>query len=243
FARTNLGLDLFAGGSDYLYTDSYMAFRLSRETDRWLLGLNYLANGTGQERGWGGDGWWKYWGEREIWAEYARQTRLADGTKPSGGDAYAALVIADLCRKPEWSLRGLWAKASRGYDVNYSTLHPYFEDYVADPDEAGLVSGYIPFERWMRCVPVFPETETVGLTLRLKMGSWPAELSYYKLESVTGAPLAYDRLWTVSVAKAVARGVTLELQYGREEATNDSRLQLPPYRDAQVLVGRIAVGF
>lgn len=240
---SGLTLDAFTGGSDYLYTDSFTAVRLAHETHRWAVGLNYLANGSGQEKGWSSDLWWKYSSDRQISAEYARQTRFADGTKPASGKAYAALLTADICRWSRWSLRGLWAKASGGYDVNFSSLHPYFEEYVIDPDQAGLAAGFIPFERWMRCVPIFPQTETVGLSLRLQTRRWPVELSYYELEDVDGSPLAYDRLWAISVSRELTAGVTVQLQYGREEATNDSRLQQPPYRDAQVLVGRIAVSF
>lgn len=236
-------LDTFTGGSDYLYTDGFTALRLAHETDRWAVGLNYLANGSGQEKGWSSDVWWKYSSDRQISAEYARQTRFSDGTKPESSRAYAALFTADLCRSSHWSLRGLWARASGGYDVNFSSLHPYFEEYVLDPDEAGLVTGYIPFERWMRCVPIFPQMETVGLIVRLETRRWPVELSYYELEDVDGNPLAYDRLWAISISKELTAGITVQLQYGREEATNDSRLQIPPYRDAQVLVGRIAVSF
>ena len=268
---SNFDLDVFAGGGNMDYSfrfpawgdllglgylgDSYLAARLSYDRPSWAVGVNYLANGYAEEEAWSADLWWKYWGDRELWAEYAEQKQFFDGGDPDDMDLdpYAVLVMADLWKAPKWWLRGMWGKTKDFYSIVYSTLNPYFEDYVVRPWESGVVPGYIPVERWTRCVPIFRQVETIGGTLGFKLGSWPIEFSYYDLDQVDDAPLAYDKLWSISVSKEVANGVTLHLLYGREEATNDpqflqyvnqySNYNLSRYDDAEVLVGRLTVSF
>lgn len=252
---SHLGLDLFAGGgsSDYSFRapawlglgggDSYIAARLQYERPSWTLGVTYLGNGYAKEKAWGADLWWKYWGNREVWAEYAVQEKLlwGDDADDWGLDPKAILVLADLWKTEKWWLRGLYAKASDFYNIYYSTLNPYFEDYAGRPSEHVVWPGAIPVERISRCIPIFPQVRTVGGTLGFKLGSWPIECTFYRFDQVDDLPMTYDTWWSVSTTKQIANGVTLHLLFG-ELGDGDRRLNFYG-SDVDVLVGRLTVSF
>jgi hypothetical protein len=267
---TGLNLDIFAGGGNNNYSfqapvtgigpgDSYCAARLEYARPNWMIAGNYLANGLGAEEAWSIDGWWKYWGDRNVYAEYARQRKDIFGTstwwdptiptrevKPS-----AFLILADLWKAENWSLRGMLASAGNQYDLYYSTLNPYWEENVTN--FTGLAEGYIPFERWTRKVPIFPETKTYGGTLAFRLGDWPFEASYYKLKcnqsTSTVTPflppyarlqLPYDELWSLRVSREVADGVNINLLWAIERANDTPAV---PWDDAQLLQAGVTIGF
>ncbi|MCD6352200.1 MAG: S-layer homology domain-containing protein [Armatimonadetes bacterium] len=270
---TSLDLDFFLGGgnADYSWNspitsakygyigDSYAAVRLQYDRPTWLLGANYLANGFGEEEAWSVDLWWKYWGDRELYAEYAELSQAADATDTfwatccgvNSVDPSALLIMADLWKAPRWSLTGFFSTCDGGYDVFYSTLNPYYEILTTNFDN--LAWGFIPFERWTRNAPIFPETQTIGGTLAFQLGTVPFEISYYDLDSNSSycsggncvtEELSYDQLWSIRCEKELADGVTASFIYAHEDANLPAGI--PPafaWDDADLVAGGIIVGF
>ncbi len=235
---TGLDFEFFVGDGSPFYTsttqssfgmfnygdgggDSYVSARLEYARPNWSLAGNWLVNGLGGEEAWSADLWWKYWGDRNLYAEYAQQNKDISGWNFGSAKPTAFLAMADLWKAPTWSLRGMYSRAYSDYDVAYSSLHPYWEDNLRNFNR--VVEGYIPFELFTRKVPVFANTMTYGGTLAFELGSWPFELSYYKLKATDGGAtsryeLPYDELWSARVSREVADGVNVNLLWALESA-------------------------
>ena len=268
---TSLDLDFFVGGAnpDYSWNapsvssakgykgDSYAAVRLQYDRPKWRLGANYLANGYGEEEAWSVDLWWKYWGEREIFAEYAELEQAADGhdkfvvTCGQEVDPSALAILVDLWKTKKWGLRGLYCNVDGDYDIYYSSLNPYYEVLVANPE--GLVPGYVPFERATRNLQIFHNVETIGAFVNFQLGSWPIGAGYCSLESfncVSCHPLKrmelpYDAFWCIHASKEVADGVNVMLMYAHEEANEDAMTpsQHHTWDDVDMVQASIVIGF
>jgi hypothetical protein len=262
---TSLDLDTFVGGAnpDYSFgpesgvqsaSDTYAAVRLQYDRPNWMLAGNYLIQGYGREEAWSVDAWWKYWGNRELRAEYAQLERDAVGHedfKSCFGDVTpsALLVLADLWKAKNWSLRALYADVDGDYDVYYSTLNPYYETLTTNWTNIDRDS-FIPWERWLRNVPIFSNMQTIGGTLAFRVGAWPFEVSYYDLDSNYTQPcttreleLGYDALWSVRLTKEVADGVNVDLTYAHEEANEKAMPSPGAWKDADLVMAAIRIGF
>jgi hypothetical protein len=267
---TGLDFEFFAGDGSPFYTsttqstfggfnygdgggDSYVSARLEYARPTWSLGGNWLVNGLGDEGAWSADLWWKYWGDRNIYAEYAQQTKSIDGWNFGDLSPTAFLAMADLWKAPKWSLRGMYSRAYSDYDVSYSSLHPYWEDNTRNFNN--VMEGYIPFELFTRKVPVFANTMTYGGTFAFELGDWPFELSYYKLKATDGGAqarfeLPYDELWSARVSREIASGVNVNLLWALESANVPcdawfSNRQINPFSwsNVQLLQAGVTIGF
>jgi hypothetical protein len=246
----DLGVNTAAGPGD-----SYVSARLAFDKPNWSIAGNWLVNGFAGEEAWSVDGWWKYWGERNIYAEFAEQRKTVNGLDPEQAfqediSPRAFLVMADLWKAPKWSLRGMWARAYNNYDSYYSSLHPYWEENTRN--FSGLIVGYVPFELFTRKVPVFGNTMTLGGTFAFELGDWPFELSYYKLSATQGdgeisrMNLPYDELMSVRVSREVASGVNVYLLGAMEKAnvTSDEIDEpVTPWEDAKLVEAGLTIGF
>ncbi len=250
---TNLDWEFFAGGSTYKFlswvgetNDGYLSARMQWDNPSWRIGGNYLANGYGQEEGWSVDLWAKFWGNRELYFEYARMLTDAlgfDNWSINNPAAYMAML--DIWKGRNWSLRGYYSDLDAAYDVWYSTANPYFEWYRWTGDQ-------VPWERWLRNPLAMANLEVIGGQLDFSIGSTPIQLAYYNLEAnssywgysywpwLTGSSeVPYDTLMAVRVSREVADGVTAVLTYARENANSYySYLQ-----DQELLMLEAVVGF
>ena len=241
---------------DYDYPgpgDSFVSARLEFAKPTWSLAGNWLVNGFAGEEAWSVDGWWKYWGNRNLYAEWARQQKETDGEDfgPGAPHPTAFLALADLWKAPKWSLRGMYARAYDNYNVYYSSLHPYWEENLVNFNN--VMEGYVPFELFTRKVPIFPNTMTYGGTFAFEIGNWPFEASYYKLKATDGDDtarfeLAYDQLMSVRVSREVANGVNVNLLWGLEEANVPSDMvlreaEVKPWSSVQLLEAGLTIGF
>lgn len=280
---TNVDLDVFAGGADYQFNndvmfvptmpssplllpgavktqkvvDGYMAAALSYSRPSWKIGGEALIDGFGAEKGWAGDFDAKIWG-RDVHAQYARLTRTRDGvnvdfwnhSKPS-----AFMAMADIWRTRNFALTGFYSTADAEYDVWYSALNPYYENYGA-----GVGLG-IPWERWLGKPLVMTNVRAIGGKLQFNLGATPFEIAYYDLDRNSGywsksawggiladnmsagdpgMPLPYDKLFAIRASREVADGVNVGLTWALESANSAFPT---PLSDLKLLSGQVTVAF
>jgi hypothetical protein len=252
------GSDLYGNATDYPGPgDSYVATRLSYAKPTWSVAGNWLVNGFAGEEAWSVDAWWKYWGDRNLYVEYAQQRKYVDGSSTPdegpGQNPGAILAMADLWKAPTWSLRGMYARAYSDYNIYFSSLHPYWEENVRNFDS--LIVGYIPFELFTRKVPVFANTMTYGGTLAFDLGNTPFEFSYYKLKATQGyedmarAEYPYDELMSLRVSREVADGVNVYVLGALEKANTPSFVEsaqsqdFTGWEDAKLVQAGLTIGF
>jgi hypothetical protein len=254
---TNLNYDVFAGGSDYSFltadrpgtTDGYLAMALSYAKPSWKLTGQYLHDGYGDEQGWAGTFWAKFWG-RELYAEVAKQLRWRDGVNADTEDfstPTAIMAMLDVFKGKNWALRGFYSDVDATYDVWNSTTNPYYENYSGNEPLA------IPWQRWLDRPLAMTNVQAVGGQLELKLGKPTVELAYYDLQanssywnespyagvSGMGSEIPYDKLFSVKLSQEVADGVNLGLTYALQTA-NDSYSSLD---QQNMLAAQVTVGF
>jgi len=273
---TNVDFNVFAGGSEYDWNsnvwwwadlasgpvsqgvqDGYLAGELTYARPSWKVAGEYLRDGYANEEGWAADFWAKFWG-RELYAQYARLLTTRDGKDV---DAYAhnaptaIMAMLDVWRGKNWALRGYYSDVDAEYDVWYSTLNPYYENY------GGANALAIPWERWLRNPLAMTNVQAIGGQLELNLGKTPFEIAYYSLDrnsgywgkspyagilpdnvSATdpGVELPYDQLFSVRVSREVANGVRVGLTYALQSANNSFPV---PLDDQKLLSAEVTVGF
>lgn len=241
-----LSVDAFSGGSEYTYSsyvgepaDNYLSFRAQYAQPSWRLAGNWLAEGYGQEQGWSADIWAKFWGNRELWFEYARQTQGSRHESLSG-DNTGMMGMVDLWRAKKWSLSGFYSSVEDNYNVWYSSLYPYYEYYTSASQE-------IPWEQWLRNPLAQSNLRVLGGQLDINLtDTVPLEFVYYKLDSVRGSDPCFDALWAIRLSKKVADGINVRLTYAREQANNSSSPANGSYyghSDQELLMAETQVGF
>jgi len=272
---TNVDFSVFAGGSEYTWNDAvmwmptltppsvvtsegqdgYLAMAASYARPSWKIGGEWLADGYAGEEGWAADFWAKFWG-RELYAQYAELLKSRDNIDMdfwSHSPAGAVMAMLDVWKGKNWALRGFYSDVDAEYDVWYSTLNPYYENY-------GGAGAGIPWERWLRNPLALTNVETLGGQLEFTLGKTPFEIAYYNLERNSGywskspwggiladnvsaadpgADLPYNRLFSLRVSREVAEGVNVGLTYALQSANSDY-LGL---EDQKLLSAEVTVGF
>lgn len=258
--NTRLDLDVFAGGSEHDWTsgpttpadgtDGYLAMSLGYCRPAWKLAGQYLARGYGGEEGWAADFWGKFWG-REVYVEYAQLITSRAGVNASDlprGTPTATMAMLDVWRGRSWALRGYWSSADADYDVWYSTLNPYYEQY------GGTDARAVPWERWLRNPPAMTNVRVVGGRFDCNVSDMPVELAYYDLRAKsdewaksafpglagTGDELAYDRLWSARFSREVADGVRVGVTWARQQSNNSFSGSAA---DERLLMAEVSAGF
>ncbi len=253
--NTNLDFDLFVGAAEYDWangydtSDGYLAAMVSYEKPSWKIAGEYLDDGYGFESGWAIDFWTKFWG-RELYAQYAQLTdsRLgADMTNLSFSTPEAVMAMVDVWKGKNWNLRGYYSSVDAGYDVWYSTINPYYEDYrgmfVAQNTNGG---NAISWERWLRNPIAITNVEAIGGQLQFNLANLPFEIAYYSLDSKSSywamSPLSaldYDELFSIRTSKKVADGVEIGLTYAIQGAASAGT----GMADQDLLAAEVRVGF
>jgi len=273
---TNVDFSVFAGGAESTWSDStlwvpslappalvtqdnsdgYLAMAASYARPSWKIGGEYLADGYAGEEGWAADFWAKFWG-REFYAQYAELLTSRDNI---GVDFWphsepgAVMAMLDVWKGKNWALRGFYSDVDAEYDVWYSTLNPYYENY------GGGAVGSVPWERWLRNPLALTNLEVLGGQLEFALGKTPFEIAYYNLDANSGywskspwggilddnvsatdpaTDLPYTRLFSMRVSREVANGVNVGLTYALQSANND----YAGLEDQKLLSAEVTVGF
>jgi len=266
--KTGLGLEGFVGGASYTFGDfeeeepgdGYVSLRLAYAQPSFKLAGNWLVDGAGDETGWGVDGWARFWGGREIQAEFGTLTQAIDGSDYSHNDPIGVMGSVDIWKGNNWALKGFYSQADAEYNPMYSTLNPYFEAYGnSDNGRAWLNWG-----RWLDNPLVIPNLRAIGGNLDFSFAKADFQAMYYNLDNLSefwgmtrwggssglnpdGVP--YNQLWGVRMKKEIANGVNLNLTYARQMVdkdvlvVGDNSLGDLGYDDAQLLMAGVAVGF
>jgi len=209
FLGLPINVEAFGGNVENTFTnwlglghDSYISARAEYKAPSFRIAGNYLANGYGGEQGWSADMWARVFGNREIWAEYARQTDAMNGSSISSNNS-AIIAAADIWKSTNWGLRGYYSKLEPNFNPWYSTANPYYEYYgyseLPTPDMAlptpviwGAlpsrqflmgVGPAMPWERWLRNPLAMANLEVIGGQFNVNIANMPVELAYYKLDA------------------------------------------------------------
>lgn len=278
----NTGFDLegFIGGSTYTFGggvnhgwdsvlpelgDGYISARLGYRQPDWGIAGNWLADGAGLEQGWGFDAWARFWGGRQIQAEFATLNRPIDGITFLHNDPVGIMGSVDIWKGRNWALKGYYSQADSEFNPWYSTVNPYFEAYGTSDDGR----AWLNWGRWLDNPLILPNVRVIGgdLDFRLLNADWKA--MYYNLDNMSdfwentmwgsgGGPgldptrVPYNQLWAIRVQKQIANGVNLNLTYAQQLVNEDARSLVPAtapgldywgYENAQLLMAGIAVGF
>ncbi len=258
----NVSADIFLGGASYGnlpapyvgYKDGYASAYVQFKQSNWSLGVPYLIDGYSadvgpmdqfDERAWGIDLWWRFWGERELYAEYARLEEHANrstASHPENPDPEAWMVLADLWNDDTWRLTGIYTNVEPEYDIIYSSIHPYYEKLFL-----GTGGSFVPWERWMYRTLALPNFEIWGAKGHWNLSAYNAvDFLYYNLSPQTDrwapAPFehyCYDRLYMISFSREISPDVTTSLTWARQESAS-SRPHCPA---AELLQLRTEVSF
>jgi len=269
---TNVDFESFVGNGDaFVYdwetdstdevADGYWSGRLSYTAPSWSLGVNYVPDGYGQEQGYSGDLWARFWGGRELQVEWATQTHAGDGWDFSGiNDPTALMAMLDLWKGNNWRLRAYYSDVEANYNMWYSTINPYFEQY-------NNAEGYawLPWERWLQNPLAMSNLQVLGGQLDFNIGDTALQLVYYNLDENScswkntlweetlcngdGSPVPYKNLYGVRVMRELADGVTLKLTYAMQQINDDADWSWRTFRcaeepgNAQLVSAELAVGF
>jgi hypothetical protein len=223
------------------YNDGYISARAAYVRPSWALGFNWLQDGVNKEQGWSADLAAQIWG-RDVRVEVAQQLKSAVGGGPAiptqgyginngiDDDNIAVMASADLWREKNWRLTGFYSYVEDNYDVQYSILHPYYEQV-----DRNQPFGSVSWEKWLRHPLAENGYRTFGGHLNFNVGSIPFTVAYFDRDKLHGTE-AYDALWAVSASKQLADGITGSLTYAREQGTGSNE-------DTQLLQGAVTVGF
>src|SRR5450759_3409352 len=91
------------------YHDSYTSMMLKYSKPNWSLGFEYLPNGVGAEKGTALDGYLHFWGSRNLYAQYARQSRDFNNDPHDRNKAFMGMV--DVWKASNFQIRGFYSDA------------------------------------------------------------------------------------------------------------------------------------
>ena len=229
--------------------DTYTAMMLKYAKPNWSLGFEWLPNGVGAETGTAVDAYLNFWGGRNLYAQYARQTHGIDYDDAGLDRNKAFMGMVDVWKASNWQLRGYYSDCGPDYSVTNSALNPYYE-HIGDPNQ-GIGMDW---ERFTRNPLVMQNLKVRGGMLDFKLFNTPFTVAYYDLKPHTqnyggefqtfsdGTPL-WNKLYTAGLRREIANGVELNLTYGLQRSANDPTGRLLRPDDARLLEGRITLGF
>jgi hypothetical protein len=239
-------------GTFGLVHDTYTSMMLKYAKPNWSLGFEYLPNGVGAEKGTAVDAYLNFWGGRNLYAQYARQTHGADYTANNLDRNKAFMGMVDVWKASNFQLRGFYSDAGPDYYVVNSALNPYFE-HIGDPYQ----SFGLDWERFTRNPLVMTNLKVRGGMLDFKLFNTPFTVAYYDLKPhsqtiFTGDPidsarfadgsLMWNKLYTAGLRREIANGVELNLTYGVQQSGNAPTGGIRA-DNARLLEGRITLGF
>ena len=238
--------------------DTYSSVALKYAKPNWSLGFECLPNGVGAERGTAVDAYLNFWGGRNLYAQYARQTHGINVDESGLDRNQAVMGMVDVWKSSNWQLRGFYSDAGPNYQVYNSALNPYFE-HIGDPYQSPLG---IDWERFTRNPLVATNLKVRGGMLDFKVFNTPLSIAYYDLKphnqgaggsipTFNDGSLMWNKLYTVGLRREIANGVELNLTYGVQKhrtysyltgGTTGFPITVRP-DDARLLEGRITLGF
>jgi len=251
---SNIDLDVFGGGvQSFLtwnvstpdpynfatvgtYNDGYISARAAYARPTWSVGFNWLQDGMNKEQGWSADAAAQIWG-RDIRVEIAQQLKTWV-PEEIDDDNMALMASADIWRGNNWRLTGYYSFAEVNYAPAYSVLNPYYESVDRFNDPNPFMGSAVPWEKWLRNPLVETGYQIIGGHLDFRLGTVPFTVAYFDRQARQDAPdELYDQLFAISTSKQIADGITANLTYARQQATDDDD------DDLQLLQGSVTVGF
>jgi Collagen triple helix repeat (20 copies)/S-layer homology domain len=232
---TDLGFDVIYGGGDYDRglslgdpADSYVAGRASYSHGHWGVAGNYLGTGILDEEGWSGNAWLRIL-DRDINFEFAQLLQWSDDVRPDTtvpeGRPQAMAGTVELIDNPGFKLVGSYSRADSDYNIFYTALNPYWERL-----QWNLPGNAIPWERWTRCMNIYPGAQAVGADMDFRLGSVPFHIRYVNLDQTDesdsstlthSAPVDVEdfaNLLQVSATKKIVDGLNVGITWAREFA-------------------------
>jgi len=274
---SGLNLDTFVGGATYTFGwdndglvsdpdwpefpgDGYISARLGWSSSDFAIAGNYLADGFGNETGWGGDIWAKFWGGRELQGEYATMTKNRNGYEYDN-KPWSIMANVDIWKGANWALKGYYSIAEAKYSTWYSTVNPYLEEY----GQFDTGNKWVNWGRFLDNPLILPNVRTIGGTIDIHMLNADWQGMYYNLDNVASnwthtnwdkfdpSRVPYNNIWAVRVKKEIASGVTLNLTYAQQLLNEDAIIDVwgpsdeyasdMGWEDVSLLMAGIAVGF
>ncbi len=215
-----LDIELFTGDAwgDHGFVfkidvDHITSYRLAYTRPSWHVGSTYVLDGAGDEQAWAADASAEIWG-RDVAFEYSNMTRNFNRVKFNNSTAWMGSI--ELIDAGDLRVTGIASRADQTYELGFSHLHPYYEMLQYD---LGTYPGAIPWERWMRNVPVWRGTRAIAGIVDVKLGDTPVEVRYVNLDPVgpgvvTGT--TYDHLVSVSATREIADGLDVTFSWARQ---------------------------
>jgi hypothetical protein len=248
FGSRHWGLDSIVGGAEYDFamynvypngsdhgffygnrSDTYLAQRLDYKRDNWGVAANKLWDGVGKEDALGFDLWKRYSGEKFINVDFGRQwchANRPDWPFKSRPDCLMATV--DVVKNDRWSLQGYYSRTDSEYDIQYSSLYPYYETF-----QKPVLPNMLEWERWMRNPPVGPNLNFLGGKLKTHVGDMPLTFQYYHVGEEShywdDSPvhnLCFDRLFCVDLEKPINDSLSVMLSYAVQHRNNTPNIDL-----------------
>ncbi len=240
----NVNTQLFLGSDNYGnlpdpfsglkngYASAYVEF----VQPNWSIGVPWLIDGysadTGvddrwTEQAWGVDLWWKFLGERELRAEYARLTEHANrptSSHPENSSPEALIVTADLWNDDDVRVTGIWSDVDAEYDIIYSSVHPYYNALLDKPG-----GGALPYERWFYRTLALPNIEALGINVEWHVFGPDSSLEYlhYQLSANSdrwaATPLDnkfLDRLYMVRYSHDITENLMSSLTWAHQRRSS-----------------------
>ena len=227
---TNIKLDLFTGDAwgDHgnffnILVDHITSLNAAYVQPSWTVGGTWASDGAGDEQAWSANLAADISGH-DVAFEYASMTRDAARVEVAGRTAW--LASAELLDTGSFRLTGVASRADAGYEVDFSRIFPYYEaiDYA-------LPQGAIPWERWLRNVPIFQGNRALSAIVDIDVGDTPIEIRYTNLQPTFTAPQAwwsantklrmqgmgtFEHLVAVSARRQIADGLAVSFSYARQ---------------------------
>ena len=229
---TDINLDLFTGDAwgDHgnlfgIVVDHITSLNAAYVQPSWAVGGTWLYDGAGDEQAWSANALGDISGH-DVAFEYAKMTRDAARVSVTGREAW--LASAELLDTGSFRLTGVASRADAGYEVDFSRIFPYYESI-----DYGLPQGAIPWERWLRNVPIFQGNRALSAIVNIDVGNTPIEVRYTNLEPTFTVPQAwwsantklrmqgmgtFEHLLAVSARRQIADGLAVTFTYGRQIA-------------------------
>jgi hypothetical protein len=181
---------------------------------------------------------WRWSKDKFIRYEYGRQFQHANRINFAGKhDPDAHMALFDVLKSKKTWVQACYSNVDAEYDIQYSTLHPFYEPFqkyhpsILDVNPVPVGSRkdlLLEWERWLYNPPAITNLIFTGVNVWSKIGSFPVRGTYYHVTSRGGwwsdSPVAttsagtpaFDDLWAIWVYVPATKTVNVYFVYGQQ---------------------------
>lgn len=223
--------------------DGYYGGRVSYDCGDWTLGGQYLASGLGEENGWSIDLRGRIDGH-DIAIEFACELEdafgmtgdTANGGKPENAKLWPALpgggirridfsdtsnawlVRLELWDSPEFTLEAYYSQVEPGFDLYFSSIHPYYEPLVPRSSNLGFA-----WERVLDNPLTAQNLRAAGAIASFDVAGNPLRLFYHDLAREDNSlslnsDITHDRVYGLRYTVELRDGIDVTLTYAHQDA-------------------------